>query len=1289
MLNKPWQYSLALIYFAFATPVFGQSAPMTLEQQLLKIGIPQLAKEARKDGNPTRGALVFYQRQLACTKCHDHDNENPLGPNLTKFEKKVDDAYLIEAVLHPSKAIRKGYETITVITTEGKTISGLLAEETPTQIVLRDPARDGALIKIDRKNVDEKLIGKTSVMPVGQVNALSNKQQFLDLMAYLFDISENGPKRALALRPPASFLIVQPLPEYENRIDHAGMIASLNAKSFQRGEALYMRVCANCHGTLDQPGSMPTSLRFASGQFKNGSDAHSMYRTITHGYGMMVPQTWMVPQQKYDVIHYIREHFLKKHNPKQYVGVNETYLASLPKGDTSGPAPSNVEPWSNMDYGQALTATFEIGRSTDNFAYKGIAVRLDPGPGGVTRGNHFMMFDEDTMRVAAAWSGKGFCDYNSIMFNGRHAIHPSIVGKIELINPPMPGWGNPKNGSFSDPRIVGRDGKHYGPLPRDWSQFKGQYRYGDKVIVSYTVGNTSVLEMPGMEPVDGMPLYTRTFNIGPRDKDMILQVAMQNSAAPLSIVDNAKIAVLPSTVEGKKSAGFQLDGQTSVSIANSKQIDLFNKDFTIRARIKTKNGGTILSKAPKSGSWQPNAKALFVRGGKLVYDIGWVGAVTSRQKVNDNRWHDIAMTYRANDGKIQLFIDGKLDREGSLKPKEKTPNYLVRLGVASANFPEPQSYFDGEIEKVQFYASLLNEEQIAKNADARPLAQWNLTKVEGDALVNNISKRFSGTIVRGMADSAESGPIVAGLSQVSKGFQWQKVGDHLRLRIPAGKESLRFTLWQTRLDKMESLAKLQKALPKQVAVLDLAPLTKGGPANWNTTLQTTTRFGNDSEPFAVDTLTQPQGDPWFSRMRFSGLDFFKNNDRMAVCSWDGNVWLVDGINKCDSGLTWRKIASGLFQPLGLKIVDDTIYVCCRDQIVILRDLNGDGETDFYECFNGDHQVTDHFHEFAMGLQTDEAGNFYYSRAARHALTALVPHHGTLIKVSKDGSKSTILATGFRAPNGVCLNPDGTFIVTDQEGHWNPKNRINWVEVGKFYGNMFGYHNVTDTSDDAMEQPLCWITNSFDRSPSELLWVDSPQWGPLKGSLLNLSYGYGKVFVVPHEKVNGQMQGGMSPLPISQFPTGVMRARFHPENGQLYACGMFAWGGNQTSPGGIYRLRYTNQPVHLPIELHATTKGMTIGFSGKLDRKSAEDPDAYSVKVWSLKRSAGYGSKHYDEKFLTVTKAKLAEDGKTVYLTLPDIAPTWCMEIRYRIRSAEGTVVDGVIHNTIHNLAKKK
>ncbi len=386
-------------------------------------------------------------------------------------------------------------------------------------------------------------------------------------------------------------------------------------------------------------------------------------------------------------------------------------------------------------------------------------------------------------------------------------------------------------------------------------------------------------------------------------------------------------------------------------------------------------------------------------------------------------------------------------------------------------------------------------------------------------------------------------------------------------------------------------------------------------------------------------------------------------------------------------MKWRRIATGLFQPLGVRVIDETIYLACRDQLTVLRDLNGDGETDYYESINNDHQVTEHFHEFAMGLQTDDDGNFYYAKSARHAKTALVPHHGTLIKVSKDGGKTEIIASGFRAANGVCLNPDGSFFVTDQEGHWTPKNRVNWVTKGGFYGNMMGYTDVKDTSDSAMNQPLAWLTNSFNRSPGELVWAKSKKWGPLEGALLDISYGMGRVFVVLNEKVNGQLQGGEYQLPIPDFPTGVMRGRFHKDDGQLYVCGMFAWAGNKRGDGGFYRIRYTGKPVCLPTTLAASKGSLRMKFSQKLDPESVSSPSNYNLKTWSIKRTGGYGSRHYDEKKLKVEKAKLLADGQTVELTVPDIKPTWCMEVRYELETPDGDRVSSRINNTIHNLAE--
>jgi hypothetical protein len=324
----------------------------------------------------------------------------------------------------------------------------------------------------------------------------------------------------------------------------------------------------------------------------------------------------------------------------------------------------------------------------------------------------------------------------------------------------------------------------------------------------------------------------------------------------------------------------------------------------------------------------------------------------------------------------------------------------------------------------------------------------------------------------------------------------------------------------------------------------------------------------------------------------------------------------------------------------------------------------------------------------MGLQTDANGNFYYAKSARHALPPLVPHHGTLLKVSKDGSRTDIIASGFRAANGVCVNDDGTFFVTDQEGHWTPKNRINHIIPGRFYGNMWSYHHPESSADSAMEQPLVWITNEMDRSPGELVRLGHRRWGPLNGAMLNLSYGTGRIFLVPYEYVDGQVQGGVVQLPIPELPTGIMRGRIHPESGALYACGMVAWASNKARDGGFYRIAPTGKPMLLPVNIAASSGEMELTFTEPVEKLTSENPANYSVKTWSLKRSKNYGSKHFNERNLEITRATLSPDAKTVHLELANFQPAWSMEIRCKLRSASGELFERTIHSTVHKIPAK-
>jgi hypothetical protein len=154
-----------------------------------------------------------------------------------------------------------------------------------------------------------------------------------------------------------------------------------------------------------------------------------------------------------------------------------------------------------------------------------------------------------------------------------------------------------------------------------------------------------------------------------------------------------------------------------------------------------------------------------------------------------------------------------------------------------------------------------------------------------------------------------------------------------------------------------------------------------------------------------------------------------------------------------------------------------------------------------------------------------------------------------------------------------------------------------------------------------------------------------------------------------------------------FPTGIMRGRFGAD-GALYTCGMYAWSGNAVGPGGFYRIRRNEKkPAHLPLEVHAMKGALRVTFSDPIDPASV-NTDAFAFKVWSLKRSADYGSKHYDEHPLEISTARLSADAATVIFDIPTLAPTHCYELKARLKGANGENIERSLHGTIHRLAEK-
>jgi hypothetical protein len=161
------------------------------------------------------------------------------------------------------------------------------------------------------------------------------------------------------------------------------------------------------------------------------------------------------------------------------------------------------------------------------------------------------------------------------------------------------------------------------------------------------------------------------------------------------------------------------------------------------------------------------------------------------------------------------------------------------------------------------------------------------------------------------------------------------------------------------------------------------------------TLTTRGQRGPDTDFLTVDTLTLPYDNPAKALLFASGIDFTPDGAGY-VCTIHGDVWRVTGIDDSLRELKWQRYATGLFQPLGLKVRDGKVFVLGRDRITRLHDENGDGEADFYENFFDGIATSTGGHDYVTCLETDAAGQ----RANAHQ-----------IHVRRDVERAAIVAKG--------------------------------------------------------------------------------------------------------------------------------------------------------------------------------------------------------------------------------------------------------------------------------------
>lgn len=275
--------------------------------------------------------------------------------------------------------------------------------------------------------------------------------------------------------------------------DHAGIIAHWNEESLERGRRIYQIACAPCHGVDGVKTINPQARPFAVEKFQNGSDPLSMFKTITRGYKNMPSQTWMTPEQRYDVIQYIRETFVKKLNPTQYFKLDQAYLDSLPRYDPGLARATDGNNRRACDFGPALESA--LGTNVAD----ALTVRL--------KNDVTLSYDLHRMRLAGAWSG-GFLDLSRTGFAlQRGEGRPLPEGK------PLRGqtWSWAYDGKFDYPT---NDLLPRGPLPARWMKYEGHYVCDRQVVLSYLIEGRQVLECPDAEATADGVVIAHTLRIG-------------------------------------------------------------------------------------------------------------------------------------------------------------------------------------------------------------------------------------------------------------------------------------------------------------------------------------------------------------------------------------------------------------------------------------------------------------------------------------------------------------------------------------------------------------------------------------------------------------------------------------------------------------------------------------------------------------------------------------------------------------------------------------------------------
>lgn len=433
--------------------------------------------------------------------------------------------------------------------------------------------------------------------------------------------------------------------------------------------------------------------------------------------------------------------------------------------------------------------------------------------------------------------------------------------------------------------------------------------------------------------------------------------------------------------------------------------------------------------------------------------------------------------------------------------------------------------------------------------------------------------------------------------------------------------------------------------------------------------------------------------------------------RLVVGTRRGEVWLVRGAEQADPAkVQYQLFASGLHEVLGLAVKDGDLYATTRYEVTRLRDEDGDGRADLFEPYSQPWGVSGDYHEYAFGSRFDTQGDLWVGLCLTGSFTSAVPWRGWVLRVRPDGS---LLPTcgGIRSPGGLGFDAEGNVFMTDNQGPWRGSSSLHHLVPGSFQGHPGGnawYEQApnmgprpVDPSPEAflegrkrgearpggdpvrlVEQrarikellpPAVYLVHGkIGNSPTFIVCDESDgKFGPSGKQLFIADQSHSNVSRVYLETVNGIRQGVVFPF-RGGFASGLIGGRMNAA-GQLFVGGSDrGWGARGGKPWCFEKLEWTGK---IPFEVHemrAKPDGFELTFTEPVDAKAAGNPASYSMRAFTYAYREDYGGPEVDEVLPQITAVKVAEDGRSVRLTVSKLTRGHVHELHLDgVRNARG------------------